>query len=67
MTTYIKHPLIRPDTVEQRLYQLNLTGTALSASSLIVLPTGLGKTIIALLVVASRLEKIGGKVLIQRY
>ncbi|MDO9517532.1 MAG: DEAD/DEAH box helicase [Methanosarcinaceae archaeon] len=64
MTTYIKHSLIKPDTVEQRLYQLNLAGTALSASSLVVLPTGLGKTIIALLVIASRLEKIGGKVLI---
>ncbi len=64
MTTYIKHSLIKPDTVEQRLYQLNLTGTALSASSLVVLPTGLGKTIIALLVIVSRLEKIGGKVLI---
>ncbi|MGP8336791.1 MAG: DEAD/DEAH box helicase [Methanosarcinaceae archaeon] len=64
MTTYIKHSLVRPDTVEQRLYQLNLAGTALSASSLVVLPTGLGKTIIALLVIVSRLEKIGGKVLI---
>ena len=64
MTTYIKHSLIKPDTVEQRLYQLNLAGTALSASSLVVLPTGLGKTIIALLVIVSRLEKIGGKVLI---
>ena len=64
MTTYIKHSLIKPDTVEQRLYQLNLAGTALSASSLVVLPTGLGKTIIALLAIVSRLEKIGGKVLI---
>ncbi len=64
MTTYIKHSLVRPDTVEQRLYQLNLAGTALSGSSLVVLPTGLGKTIIALLVIVSRLEKIGGKVLI---
>ncbi|HJH32303.1 MAG TPA: DEAD/DEAH box helicase [Methanosarcinaceae archaeon] len=64
MTTCIKHSLIRPGTVEQRLYQLNLAGTALSASSLVVLPTGLGKTIIALLVIVSRLEKIGGKVLV---
>jgi len=60
----IKHPLIKPDTVEQRLYQLNLAGRALEGSSLIVLPTGLGKTIIALFVIASRLQRFGGKALI---
>jgi ERCC4-related helicase/ERCC4-type nuclease len=60
----IRHPLIKPDTVEQRLYQLNLAGKALEGSSLIVLPTGLGKTIIALFVIASRLQRFGGKALI---
>jgi len=58
----IKHPLIKPDTVEQRLYQLALAGEAIKRSSLIVLPTGLGKTIVALLVMVSRLPK--GKVLL---
>ena len=60
----MKHPLIKPDTVEQRLYQLNLAGKALEKSSLVVLPTGLGKTIIALFVIASRLQRFGGKALI---
>ncbi len=60
----MKHPLIKPDTVEQRLYQLNLAGRALEGSSLVVLPTGLGKTIIALFVIASRLQRFGGKALI---
>ena len=60
----MKHPLIKPDTVEQRLYQLNLAGEALKGSSLVVLPTGLGKTIIALFVIASRLQRFGGKALI---
>ena len=60
----IRHPLIKPDTVEQRLYQLNLAGKALEGSSLIVLPTGLGKTIISLFVIASRLQRFGGKALI---
>ncbi|WP_229389279.1 DEAD/DEAH box helicase [Methanosarcina sp. DH2] len=60
----MKHPLIKPDTVEQRLYQLNLAGKALEGSSLVVLPTGLGKTIIALFVIASRLQRFGGKALI---
>jgi Fanconi anemia group M protein len=59
---YIKHPLIKPDTVEQRLYQLSLAGVAIHKSSLIVLPTGLGKTVIALLVMVSRLPK--GKILL---
>ena len=54
---YIKHPLIKPDTVEQRLYQLALAGEAIKKSSLIVLPTGLGKTIVALLVMVSRLPE----------
>lgn len=62
--TCMKHPLIKPDTVEQRLYQLNLAGKALEGSSLVVLPTGLGKTIIALFVIASRLQRFGGKALI---
>lgn len=59
---FIKHPLIKSDTVEQRLYQLSLAGEAIKKSSLIVLPTGLGKTIVALLVMVSRLPK--GKVLL---
>ncbi|NYT19061.1 MAG: DEAD/DEAH box helicase [Methanosarcinales archaeon] len=64
MSNFIKHPLVKPDTIEQRLYQLDLAGKALSAPTLVVLPTGLGKTIVALLVIASRLEKAGGKALI---
>jgi ERCC4-related helicase len=59
---YIKHPLVKPDTVEQRLYQLALAGEAIKKSSLIVLPTGLGKTVVALLVMVSCLPK--GKVLL---
>lgn len=59
---YIKHPLIKPGTVEQRLYQLALAGEAIKKSSLVVLPTGLGKTVVALLVMASSLPN--GKVLL---
>jgi ERCC4-related helicase len=59
---YINHPLIKPNTVEKRLYQLALAGQAIKKSNLIVLPTGLGKTIVALLVMVSSLPK--GKVLL---
>ncbi len=59
---YINHPLLKPDTVEQRLYQLSLAGEALKKSTLIVLPTGLGKTVVALLVMVTHLSK--GKVMI---
>ncbi|MFQ6055230.1 MAG: DEAD/DEAH box helicase [Methanosarcinales archaeon] len=56
MTEYINHPLIRPNTVEQRLYQLNLASSALKKATLIVLPTGLGKTVIALLCLVEKLK-----------
>lgn len=59
---HINHPLIKPGTVEQRLYQISLAGEAIKKSTLIVLPTGLGKTVVALLVMVSRLPK--GKVLV---
>jgi ERCC4-related helicase len=59
---YIDHPLLKPNTVEQRLYQLSLAGEALKKSTLVVLPTGLGKTVVALFVIVSRLSK--GKVMV---
>ena len=63
-TDFITHPLIKPDAIEQRLYQLNLAAAALKQSTLVVLPTGLGKTIVALIVIANRLHKMSGKVII---
>ncbi|MEA3325109.1 MAG: DEAD/DEAH box helicase [Euryarchaeota archaeon] len=64
MSMYISHPLIRKDIIEQRLYQLSVASSALKSSCLAVLPTGLGKTIVALMVIAARLNDLGGKVLI---
>ena len=52
---YVSHPLIRPDAVELRSYQQNIARSCLRGNTLVVLPTGLGKTVIALLVVADRL------------
>jgi len=63
-TDFITHWLIKPDAIEQRLYQLNLAAAALKQSTLVVLPTGLGKTIVALIVIANRLHAMSGKVII---
>ena len=59
MRDYVDHKLIVPDSVEARAYQLALAESAARASTMIVLPTGLGKTIVALLVIAKRLENDG--------
>ncbi|MCL2712454.1 MAG: DEAD/DEAH box helicase family protein [Methanomassiliicoccaceae archaeon] len=63
MATYVKHPRIVPDTVEERDYQLRMAKGCSECSTLLILPTGLGKTIVALYVAADILEK-GKKVLI---
>jgi len=59
MRDYVDHKLIVHNSVEARAYQLALAESAARASTMIVLPTGLGKTIVALLVIAKRLENDG--------
>ncbi|MFW5983759.1 MAG: DEAD/DEAH box helicase [Halobacteria archaeon] len=58
---YIDHELLQDGVVEHRMYQLQLSSAALAEPSLIVLPTGAGKTTVALLVTAARLNREGGK------
>ncbi|XRP97767.1 DEAD/DEAH box helicase [Methanocaldococcus sp. 16A] len=60
---YIEHPLIKPKTLEARLYQQIIAANALKIKTLCVLSTGLGKTAIAILVIAGILTKKDGKVL----
>ncbi|MGC9435206.1 MAG: DEAD/DEAH box helicase [Methanomicrobiales archaeon] len=62
--TYVRHPLIRPGSIEERRYQMSIALEALESSTLVVLPTGLGKTAVALLVAASRYYSEGGRVLV---
>lgn len=56
-SVYITHEYIKPDSVERREFQYNIAQSAANASTLVVLPTGMGKTIIALLVIAEELKK----------
>ena len=63
MMNYISRPRIVPDSVESRKYQVDMASTCLEKNTLVILPTGLGKTVIALLVAVEILEK-GKKVLI---
>ena len=60
---FIEHELIKPSSIEQRDYQTNIAAAAMKESTLVVLPTGMGKTIVALLVIADTLLKKKGKVL----
>ena len=60
---YISHPFIAPETMEKRTYQFSISMNALEGNTLVVIPTGLGKTAIARIVAASRLYQNGGKVL----
>jgi Fanconi anemia group M protein len=50
MLKFIDHPLIWPNKIEARAYQLNIAEKACQKNTLIVLPTALGKTIISALV-----------------
>lgn len=51
------HPLLKPDAVEDRDYQRALSEAALRAPHLLVLPTGLGKTVVALRALADVLAE----------
>ena len=58
--SYVERPLLTPSVIERRSYQLDLAETALSAHTLVCLPTGLGKTTVSLLATAARLDEHGG-------
>lgn len=57
----VSHPLLRAGVVERRKYQISIAEEAKKESLMVVLPTGLGKTTIALLVILERQAK--GKIL----
>ena len=46
---YVVHPLVWPETVEARLYQQAIAEKAYQRNTMVILPTALGKTVIAAL------------------
>jgi ERCC4-related helicase len=61
---WVVHPLVRPRTIHAWPFQLDLARIAISDDLLVVLPTGLGKTVIAALAAAEVLRRESGKVLV---
>src|SRR5436853_1143328 len=59
----VTHELLRRGAVEERAYQVNIARACLERSTLVVLPTGMGKTVVAAMVIAEVLRRKGGKVL----
>ena len=51
----VQHPRIRPGVLEERVYQARISEAAVDRNTLAVLPTGLGKTAIALRTIAEHL------------
>lgn len=63
MTQYLEKKYVQKDSIEKRDYQVNLATQAIKENCIVVLPTGLGKTAIALHVIAEYLSKGTGGVL----
>ncbi len=61
---WLEHPLLRPERVRALPFQIDLARIGLTEDLLVVLPTGLGKTVIAALVAAEVLRRSEGKVLV---
>ena len=60
---FVTHELLRRGAVEERAYQVNIARACLERSTLVVLPTGMGKTVIAAMVIADVLRQRGGRIL----
>jgi ERCC4-related helicase len=60
----VEHPLLRPGAIRALPFQIELARAGLEEDLLVVLPTGLGKTVIAALISAEVLRRQEAKVLV---
>jgi ERCC4-related helicase len=56
MSEFVEHPMIKPGLMQSRLYQQSILGRVVNENLLVVLPTGLGKTPIAIMLAAHMLR-----------
>ena len=63
MTEFIKKKYVKQDSIEKRDYQIDLANQAISENCIVVLPTGLGKTAIALHIISEYLARGTGGIL----
>jgi len=63
LTQYLEKKYVQKGSIEKRDYQVNLATQAIKENCIVVLPTGLGKTAIALHIIAEYLSKGTGGVL----
>lgn len=61
---HVTHPLLKPEAVEFRGYQANLARIAAKQDTLVVLPTGMGKTVVALLTLADAIKDGAQRILL---
>ena len=64
MTEFVVKKYVAKNSIEMREYQVNLAAQAVSENCIVVLPTGLGKTAVALHVIAEYLSKGAGGILL---
>ena len=63
MTDFVEKKYVKKNSIEKRDYQVNLANQAIEENCIVVLPTGLGKTAVALHVIAEYLSKGTGGIL----
>lgn len=61
---FLSHPRLKPDAIAFRGYQANLARIAGRRDTLVVLPTGMGKTVVAVLTLADALEAGARRILV---
>jgi len=60
----VEHPLLKPGSISYRQFQVNIAAGCMKGNTLVVIPTGLGKTVIAALVIAEKISRSGGRALL---